>query len=483
MDRNLTETETETENETERHDEAPPDERSPPMSLDSRPGSGRAPVPRPSVQEFIDSAPMGPRQWLVALLGLVVMVAEGLDVTIASFVYPHVMRDWGTPMSAVTTTVTAGVLSMAVGGAVAGPLADRYGRKSMAAAGILVFGTATAAMSLATTIELLAVLRVVACAGLGAVAPVVMAIVADSTPAARRAPVVALAFSGIAAGTVAGGLLASTVLPRAGWPATLALCGLAPLLLVPLVVACVPESVGVLLARGRPAEQVHESLALLAPGRDTSHVDLTRGRDDERPSMRRAGAILLSRSLAPVTLLVWLCYFVLLGVVFLLLNYLPLMAGRAGLTASRTGAVVGLFGAGTLCGQLLASFGLGRYDRFRFLALASGVSALAVCVTAVLDTGHAGMFTLIFVLGTCLGGSMGALQAVGALAYPPSLRATGMGWMSGVGRIGTLASGLLGGVMIDAGWGISRIFFVMCLPLALTGAAALLLRDQVRPAD
>ncbi|MDX3525599.1 MFS transporter [Streptomyces sp. ID05-39B] len=341
------------------------------MSLDSLPDSGRAPSPKLSVQEFIDSTAMGPRQKLVVLLGLVVMVAEGLDITIASFVYPHIMRDWGTPMSAVTTTVTTGVLSMAVGGSVAGPLADRYGRKGMAAAGIVVFGTATAAMSLATTIELLAVLRVVACAGLGAVAPVVMAIVADSTPAPRRAPVVALAFSGIAAGTVAGGLLASTVLPDFGWPAVLALCGLAPLLLVPLVLVYVPESVSVLLARGRPAEQIRESLALLVPGRDTSHVDLSRARDDERRPTRKISAILLSRSLAPTTLLIWLCYFVLLGVVFLLLNYLPLMAGRAGLTASRTAAVVGVFGAGTLCGQLLASFGLRRYDRFRFLALAS----------------------------------------------------------------------------------------------------------------
>ncbi|WP_267715048.1 MFS transporter [Streptomyces sp. CoH17] len=452
------------------------------MSLDSLPGSGRAPSPRLSVQEFIDSAPMGPRQRLVALLGVVIMVAEGLDTTMASFVYPHVMREWGTPMSAVTTTVTAGVLSMAAGGAVAGPLADRYGRKSTAAAGIVVFGAATAAMSLATTIELFAVLRVVACVGLGGVAPVVMAIVADSTPAARRAPVVALAFSGVAAGTVAGGLLASTLMPAVGWPAVLALCGLAPLLLVPLVMACVPESVSVLLARGRPAEQVRESLGLLAPGRDVSHVDLTRGRDDEREPLRKVGAILLSRSFAPTTLLVWLCYFLLLGVVFLLINYLPLMAERAGMTASRVGVVVGLFGVGTLCGQLLASFGLGRHDRFRFLALLSGLSALAVCVTAAVGTGHAGTFVLIAVLGTCLGGSMGALQAVGALAYPPALRATGMGWMSGVGRIGTLASGLLGGALIGAGWGISHLLLLMCVPLALTGAAALLLRHEVPPA-
>ncbi|MEU4080022.1 MFS transporter [Streptomyces venezuelae] len=453
------------------------------MRLHNAPGPGRAGAPPPparlSVQEFLDGAPMGPRQRLVALIGLVVMIAEGLDISIASFVYPHLIREWGTSMSAVTTTVTAGVLSMAAGGAVAGPLADRYGRKGVTVAGLLLFGAATAAMALTTTVGPFATLRVVACAGLGAVAPVVMAVVADATPAARRAPVVALAFAGVAAGTVAGGLFASTVIPGLGWPAALAICGLAPLLLIPLVVAYVPESVSVLLARGRPAERIRETLALLAPGRDTSHVDLTGARDQERQPRQRVGALVLSRAFTGTTLLIWFCYFVLLGVVFLLLNYLPLLGERAGLTAARTGFAVGLFGAGTLCGQLLASLGLRRYDRFRALALASSLSALVVGVTAAARTGHTGMFVLVAALGVCLGASLGALQAVGALAYPATLRATGMGWMSGWGRLGTLASGVLGGVLIGAGWGISQLFLLLCVPLAVTGAAALALRREV----
>ncbi|MFF7611005.1 MFS transporter [Streptomyces lavendulae] len=149
---------------------------------------------------------------------------------------------------------------------------------------------------------------------------------------------------------------------------------------------------------------------------------------------------------------------------------------QGGETAARTGVVVALFGAGTLCGQLLASFCLGRCDRFRFLALASVLSGLAVCAAAVVGTGYAGLSALVCLLGVCLGGSMGSLQAVGALAYPATLRATGMGWMSGIGRIGTLVSGLFGGIMIGAGWEIPRILFVLCVPLVLTGVAALLLR-------
>jgi AAHS family 4-hydroxybenzoate transporter-like MFS transporter len=39
-----------------------------------------------SPQEFIDRHPMSRRQWLIVVLGLLTMVAEGLDTTVASFV-------------------------------------------------------------------------------------------------------------------------------------------------------------------------------------------------------------------------------------------------------------------------------------------------------------------------------------------------------------------------------------------------------------
>ncbi|MFE7837327.1 MFS transporter [Streptomyces sp. NPDC057474] len=421
---------------------------------------------------------MGTRQRLVVLLGLLTMVAEGLDITIAGFVYPHVIRDWGTSIGAVTATVTLGVLSMAVGGAVAGPLADRYGRKGVIIVGVVVFGLATAAMGLATTIEALAALRIVACLGIGAVAPAVVTLIADSTPAARRAQMVTLAFSGVAAGTVVGGLLAATVIPAFGWPTLLALCGLAPLLLVPFVAAYVPESASVLVARGRDPERIRNVLAALAPDRDNSHVDLTAGPADAPE--QKVPAIVLSRPYLATTLLMWLCYFILLGVVFLILNYLPLMVERSGLTAARTGVVVGLFGWGSLCGQVLASFVLKRLDRFQALTLALALSVLAVYVMGAAVPGYAALLVEVFAFGLCLGNSAATLTAVGALAYPTSARATGLGWMSGVGRLGTLASGLLGGIMIGAGWSISQIFFVMGVPLALAVLAAVLVGTDTR---
>ncbi|UZG55084.1 MFS transporter [Rhodococcus opacus] len=431
-----------------------------------------------TLEEFIDATSMGARQRLVVALAFLTMVAEGLDITIASFLYPQIVKDWGTSIGAVTFTVTMGVLSMAIGGAIAGPLADRYGRKLIAIAGILLFSLATAAMGLAKTIEVLATLRIVACAGLGAVMPVVMAIVADSIPSTRRAQMVTLTFSGVAAGTIVGGFLSSSIIPEFGWPTLMAICGLAPLVLVPAIAIFIPESVSVLIARGRTEEHIRKALALLAPGRDTSPVELTAQPTTEPPPS--VGAIVLSRRLMLTTVLIWICYFVGLGVVFLVLNYLPLMVEQSGFTAAESGVIVAMFGWGGLVGQLLVSFILRRFDRFRILALLWALGALAVWIVAAFSFGFSGFIVAVFALGLTLPSANAALQAISALAYPAAARATGMGWTSGVGRLGTLTSGLLGGLMIGAGWSISRIFLVLGIPIALGVGAVLALRADTR---
>lgn len=76
---------------------------------------------RPSPQQFIDQRPMGRRQRTIVTVGLLTMVAEGMDTTIAAFVFPRLKEDWGIDGRAVTATVGLGVLAMIIGGLVAGP--------------------------------------------------------------------------------------------------------------------------------------------------------------------------------------------------------------------------------------------------------------------------------------------------------------------------------------------------------------------------
>ncbi|WP_329374933.1 MFS transporter [Streptomyces sp. NBC_01483] len=431
-----------------------------------------------SPQEFIDQNPMSRRQWLIVMLGLFTMVAEGLDTTIAAFVYPRIVKDWGTSLDTVTAIVTLGVLAMIVGGVAAGPLADRYGRKGVTVVGTAAFGLGTTGMGLVHGIGVFAGLRIVACLGLGAVLPTVIALVADWTPAKRRVQMVALSFAGVTAGTTVGGILASALIPAFGWHTLLAGCGIAPLLLIPAVVLFVPESVSVLAARGRSAAELREALSTVAADQDLSHVvrDQTAVRRRQRPAPR----IILSRALAPTTLLLWLCFFLVQGVVFLILSYLPLLAEHMGLTAAQAAVAVAAFGWGGLTGQLAVSFALKRFDRFRVLAGLWVMSALGLGAAAAWAVQFTALLAAAFVLGLCLPAASSVLQAIAAVAYPPSARATGMSWANSVGKMGPLASGLLGGMMVDAGWSLATVLLVLAMPVGIGLLATLTLHARSR---
>lgn len=432
----------------------------------------------PSPQEFIDQRPMGRRQRLIVRVGLLAMVAEGLDISVVAFVYPRIKEDWGVGGDTVTATVTLGVLAMIVGGAAAGPLADRYGRKVVTLVGTVAFGLGTVAMGFTDGIGLFAGFRTVACLGLGAVLPTVMVLVADWMPAGRRVQMVALAFAGVTAGTTLGGILASVLIPAFGWHTLLVVCGIAPLLLIPAIVRVIPESLGVLAARKRPREELRGVLEAVVPGEDLSRVDWDQSavRKRSRPTPRAV----LSRDFARTTLLLWLCFFLGQGVAFVIITYLPLLAEREGLTDAKAAVSVAAFGWGGLIGQLSVSFVLKRFDRFRVLAALWVMTAVGLTAAALAAGQFTALLVTAFLLGLCLPAATSVLQATTAVAYPPAVRATAVSWANSVGKVGPLAGGLLGGIMVDAGWSLATVLLVLALPVASALLATLALPARSR---
>lgn len=438
--------------------------------------------PSPSPQEFIDQHPMSRRQWLIVVLGLLMMLADGLDSTVVAFVYPRIVDDWGTELSTVTVIATVSVLAMIVGSATAGPLADRYGRRGVTVTGIAVFGLGTACMALTHDVVAFAALRVVACLGLGAILPTVIALVADWTPAQRRVQMVALAFAGVTAGITVGGVLASTLIPLFGWPVLMAVCGLAPLLLIPAVLRFVPESVSVLAARGRSAAEVREALSVVA-GRDVSHVDC-----DQRAVRRQpkpASKVVVSGDFARTTALLWLSFFLAQGMGALIITYLPLLVERMGLTAAQAAMAVAAFGWGGLTGQISVSFVLKHVDRFRVLSALWAATVLSFTAAALWAQEFTALLAVTFVLGLCLPAAASVLQTIAAVAYPPSARATGVSWANTAGKLGPVASGLCGGLMVGAGWSLGTVLLVLIVPVGICIMAAVRLsaRSQVRPSE
>ena len=67
-----------------------------------------------------------PRAIAVVALCFAINMADGIDVTILSFIAPRVQADWSIGADVLGTLFSAGLLGMAIGGMFIAPLADRF---------------------------------------------------------------------------------------------------------------------------------------------------------------------------------------------------------------------------------------------------------------------------------------------------------------------------------------------------------------------
>jgi AAHS family 4-hydroxybenzoate transporter-like MFS transporter len=117
------------------------------------------------------------------------------------------------------------------------------------------------------------------------------------------------------------------------------------------------------------------------------------------------------------------------------------------------------------------------------------VRVLAVCFLIACATvaliGHVAaalplLVAVVFVAGFCIVGGQPAVNALAATYYPTTLRATGIGWSLGVGRIGSVLGPVVGGQLIAMQWTGTALFSAAAVPalvsfgmvLALTLAAS-----------
>jgi MFS transporter, AAHS family, benzoate transport protein len=86
------------------------------------------------------------------------------------------------------------------------------------------------------------------------------------------------------------------------------------------------------------------------------------------------------------------------------------------------------------------------------------------------------MYVLMFFAGAATIGNQIVLNTLVAQFYPALLRSTGIGWASGVGRIGAIIGPIFGGVLV--GWKLpfEQNFFAFAIP-AIIGAIAITFVD------
>ena len=93
-------------------------------------------------------------------------------------------------------------------------------------------------------------------------------------------------------------------------------------------------------------------------------------------------------------------------------------------------------------------------------------------------SGSLAVLVLFGLVGFAVQGGFTGLYSVAARLYPTEVRATGVGWGIGVGRVGAIVGPALGGVLIGVGLSINANFIVFAVPMLIAAGATALIRAR-----
>ena len=434
------------------------------------------------VAEFIDQQPVGGFQIRLLLTCAAVLFLDGFDTQAIGFVAPALAKEWSLPRGALGPVFSAGLFGLMIGALLFGPLADRVGRKKIIIFSTIAFGIGALATAFVQDVNTLLAIRFLTGLGLGGAMPNGIALTAEFNPRRRRATMVMIMFCGFSVGAALGGLLAAAMIPAFGWRSVFVVGGLAPLLLAPVLASRLPESVRFLALAGGANERVAQLLALVNPAAVFAPGTRFVVHEPELTGIPVQHLFTSGRTLA--TLLLWVVFFMSLLDLYFLANWLPTVLNDLGASVSAAAVIGSMLQVGGVVGALA----LGSIiDRFSFRALALVYFIAVFAVGAIGQLGHSVIFVTmaIFAAGFCIVGGQIAANALAAGYYPTSVRATGVGWALGIGRVGSIVGPLVGGVLLTMKWSAGEVFITAAVAALCAALASFFLsrRTGMRGSD
>ncbi|AEF21998.1 MFS transporter [Pseudomonas fulva] len=420
------------------------------------------------VNDVIDNARFNAFHWLVMCLCALLLIFDGYDLFIYGVVLPVIMKEWGlTPLQAGALGSYA-LFGMMFGALLFGSLADKIGRKKGIAICFALFSVATIVNGFATSPTEFGICRFIAGLGCGGLMPNAVALMNEYAPKKLRSTLVAVMFSGYSLGGMLSAGVGIFMLPRFGWESMFFAAAL-PLLLLPVILYYLPESIGFLVRRGEH-DKARALLGRLDPNLALdADVQLT-------INERKGGGVsvleLFRNGLAVRTLSIWVAFFCCLLMVYALSSWLPKLMANAGYSLGSSLSFLLALNFGGMAGAILGGW-LG--DRFNltkvkvgfFIAAAVSISLLGFKSPTLV------LYLLIFIAGATTIGTQILLYAGTAQLYGLSIRSTGLGWASGIGRNGAIVGPLLGGALMGIELPLQLNFMAFAIPGAIAALAML----------
>nr|WP_209436287.1 MFS transporter [Kocuria subflava] len=391
---------------------------------------------------------MSAYQWLVVGLCGLLNALDGYDVLSMAFTGSAVSQEFGLTGSELGVLLSAGLVGMAVGSLVIGPLADRYGRRPLLIVSLIINGVGMGLSSMVSSHWELAAYRVLTGIGVGGILACTAVIASEYANNKRRGIAISVFTAGYGVGATLGGLGAAQLIPMFGWRSVFLVGAICTVVVLGLVIALLPESVDYLATGRHPrSAQIAASVARKLGIDDAPALPtVTQSTQKQSP-----GGVLSTRYRSQ-SLLLWASWFVVMFGFYFANTWTPALLVESGMTQQQ-GILGGIMlTVGGTFGALLYGTLTSRWSEkavlIVFVILQSAALVLFITTTSV----PAVAFSAGVVVGMLVNGCIAGMYTLSPMTYEPALRATGVGWGIGVGRVGAILAPLTVGALLDRGW-------------------------------
>ena len=406
-----------------------------PAAETQRPSPGAPAIPSGARQARFPKASA-----LAVLVCWLLVVFDGYDLIVYGTVQSSLISEtgWGLTKATAGTIGSMAFLGMMIGAIFAGRMADSWGRRRTILGCAVVFSVFTVLCAFAPNAAIFGVLRLLAGIGLGGLVPSANALVAELVPTKWRSTIATLMMSGVPIGGSIAALVGIQLIPAFGWQSMFLVAVLALVIVVPLGLKYLPETLG--------SEQDTKVTANTKPGAGFS-------------SLLRAPYLGISMLFALATIATLFAWYG-LG------TWLPNLMQLAGYNLGSALTFALALNLGAVAGSVITAWAGTRFGPVPTAIAAAAVAAVAL-VVLVTGPSVTVVYLMLVLAGVGTHGTQCLIIAAVANHYPAHLRGTALGWALGTGRIGAVVAPQAGGLLLAAGLGVNSNF------LAFAGAAAI----------
>lgn len=375
----------------------------------------------------------------------VIAVIEGVDIQAAGIAGVGIGEYFGLNKSQLGVFFSAGILGLLPGGLIGGHFADKIGRKKVLIWSVAVFALFTLFTVWVNSFYTLLLVRFLAGVGMGAAMPNLIALAAEAVSVENRGRAVGLMYAGMPVGAALISLIASSNI-GSDWKNIFYLGGILPLIAIPLMMFLLPES--------REFLKTKQRLSV-----------------EEKQQSQGTFKQLINRQYLSKTVLLGVGYFLTLMVVYIMLSWLPSLFKELGFSRQQGSTAQFYFMISATIGAMLLGFLLDRWKKgFVVILMYGGIVLGLFGLNAASNLNE--MYIAAVVTGLFVIGSQGALYALGSIVYPTEVRATGVGVVSSIGRVGAMLGPMVAGQILTMGYGAAGVISA-CIPGIIISAVCL----------